>query len=448
MFRSAALLSKHVSHAPATFRLTERGLGFALGVWISLYPAVQLALHPRVGLSGAGDDAPTPLTTPLVSALLATIVLAGIAPAFLGAVTFGVDFRRARLLVISIFLFCICIPISLLFSGDAGVVSYVFLINYVLACMIVFVSMNLRGEIMMRAFFAGMGATLALVLAAVLVDHDYVYGRLVGRMTANYWGDLAWTLIVASMAIPRWLIKTPLLVLGAFVIYVAQSRSAMVALTSAILLAGLLVARRERHRMTWAWFLGAIGLLAVATFGSNFILNDLMKFSDPLRGLNSGLTGRTDTWRSAWDVFVSHPLFGVGYQQHEAYIENKMPVHNDYLATLADLGVIGLLGYLIFQFGGMCRAVARAWAQPTGINVAIAAYLFSFTIIGLLEPTGFHIGNTISMVMVFLSAWSWRVEPAVELAPRRRTSFMARAGVGSPSRPAQPGGAYSRSSQP
>jgi O-antigen ligase len=156
-----------------------------------------------------------------------------------------------------------------------------------------------------------------------------------------------------------------------------------------------------------------------------------MKFSDPLRGLNSGLTGRTDTWRSAWDVFVSHPLFGVGYQQHEVYIENKMPVHNDYLATLADLGVIGLLGYLIFQFGGMCLAVARAWVEPSRINVAIAAYLFSFTIIGLFEPTGFHIGNTISMAMVFLSAWSWRVEPRVELAPRRSTPFLAGRGAGS-----------------
>ena len=77
----------------------------------------------------------------------------------------------------------------------------------------------------------------------------------------------------------------------------------------------------------------------------------------------STLTGRTQLWESAWDAFQDRPFLGYGYtagaealQRHESNLTNSQPqvsgrqlagttLHNGYLQSLLDSGVIGTVFY-------------------------------------------------------------------------------------------------------
>jgi hypothetical protein len=68
---------------------------------------------------------------------------------------------------------------------------------------------------------------------------------------------------------------------------------------------------------------------------------------------------RIDRWMAALSMWISHPLLGVGlgcypdlYYQHIYYVHSfegklHMGAHNIYLEILAELGVVGLLTYLV-----------------------------------------------------------------------------------------------------
>jgi O-antigen ligase len=118
-------------------------------------------------------------------------------------------------------------------------------------------------------------------------------------------------------------------------------------------------------------------------------------------------------------MFSNHPWLGVGYQQTEHYITAHLAVHNGYLGTLADTGVVGFLGYMIFFVGALWRSLVQAWREPIAARVASAAYLTAYATLSLTEPTGLHIGNTLSMIMLITAAWSWRAEPSPRLRPAR-----------------------------
>ncbi len=78
----------------------------------------------------------------------------------------------------------------------------------------------------------------------------------------------------------------------------------------------------------------------------------------------STLTGRTQLWEAAWHAFQDRPFFGYGYtagaealQRHESNLKNVQPqvsgrqlagttLHNGYLQSLLDSGVIGTVFYV------------------------------------------------------------------------------------------------------
>lgn len=82
---------------------------------------------------------------------------------------------------------------------------------------------------------------------------------------------------------------------------------------------------------------------------------------------NRGEPTRKWMWQTGWDIFMDHPLFGSGtasyqllferYRAPEAQI-SPIYVHNDYLNTLSDLG---LLGFLLF-FGPCAWILGKGWS--------------------------------------------------------------------------------------
>ena len=74
---------------------------------------------------------------------------------------------------------------------------------------------------------------------------------------------------------------------------------------------------------------------------------------------------RVHMWQKSWEVFIHHPIFGVGYQNLPLYlkelldkglIDNISHAHNIYLNELAEIGIvgfvlsIGMLIYFVFKY--------------------------------------------------------------------------------------------------
>ncbi len=426
MYQSAA--ASELVPAARAARWNATRLGTAVGVWIGLYPFADLAVRPKIGVfGGAGYMAGQ--TSPVLAMAQLAILLLGIFPILAGVVILGVDFRRAKFFAASIFLFALSIPLSYLSMSDLSCFNFVVLIDYTIACAILLVSTNVDREPLIRALLSAVALTLGVAMVAVLIDQDVVWGRLMGRTAPDYWGHLALSTILATLAMRGRVVRILLIALSLTVMASTQSRSDIVSLAAGLSVAAVLFTRHPRvHRWVWIWFAAALGLVAAFGLGMNFISNDLFRLSDPFRGAGTGFTGRSDLWRETWEIFASHPWLGVGYGQHAFHLSTLIAGHNAYLAALADTGIVGFLGYMIFFLGALCRSLLQAWKEPTGDRIAIAAFLSAFAVIGLVEPTGFHTGNSFSMLTIFVAAWVWRTDhagPAWIFAPDRQMRGVA-----------------------
>ncbi|HEX9005516.1 MAG TPA: O-antigen ligase family protein [Blastocatellia bacterium] len=94
---------------------------------------------------------------------------------------------------------------------------------------------------------------------------------------------------------------------------------------------------------------------------------------------------RTEYWRGAWQMFLDHPIAGVGlgafptaypsYGHSSAKNERLEQAHNDYLQLLADAGLIGALVGLWFLFElirtarGQFQTLARARNQDRALVI-------------------------------------------------------------------------------
>ncbi|AFY01359.1 O-antigen ligase family protein [Bdellovibrio bacteriovorus] len=111
----------------------------------------------------------------------------------------------------------------------------------------------------------------------------------------------------------------------------------------------------------------AISGLTLAVFAAAVALNvfelkDRILYTFDFSGVNSQIA-RLTIWKVSWQVFLDHPLFGVGFENAAKlfpsyYVKmghaNEYVVghaHNQFLDTLAGAGIFGLAGYL-GAFGG------------------------------------------------------------------------------------------------
>ncbi|HEV3129189.1 MAG TPA: O-antigen ligase family protein [Solirubrobacteraceae bacterium] len=135
-----------------------------------------------------------------------------------------------------------------------------------------------------------------------------------------------------------------------------QSRGGLIALGVACLAALILFPAQRRRLLGFAAI--ALVIAAVAAAGTPGALSRITDFG-------GGTSGRSDIWAVATQVFGQHPIVGVGLNNfpvveprfsllhrnvtRATYIaEDPYPVHNTYLQLLAETGVVGLIGFLVF----------------------------------------------------------------------------------------------------
>jgi O-antigen ligase len=247
---------------------------------------------------------------------------------------------------------------------------------------------------------------------------DVVDGRAGWIGTYGNPNDLAYTLVIliplAWQMIPRvqWIFR-PLL-LGALGLYFAaimasRSRGGMIGAFVVLLILGL--------RQSGIAAKGAtLGILVVLAIGASLYWTRSEGFQD--LGGDFTVHQRIETIRAGWNMFMDHPLFGVGagcslvgwplYAPSNIDFRTSLVIHNTMMQSLAELGVIGFLPLILLVGSAWLRARRivkqadkndRLWSYGIALEAALVGYLvcglsggyltswFPYIIIGLISAT-------------------------------------------------------------
>ncbi len=146
----------------------------------------------------------------------------------------------------------------------------------------------------------------------------------------------------------------------------AGSRGGLVALGCGVA-AGVVFGGRWRGK--------ALAILVVAGAAMTVYLTTLAPRAASSHLSGTGSTGRSDLWKVGLRVFESHPIGGAGAGNFSSvsvdylqqvdnvsagqYIisQKPKPVHNTYLELLADLGIPGLVAFLVIVVGSVASAL-------------------------------------------------------------------------------------------
>jgi hypothetical protein len=232
------------------------------------------------------------------------------------------------------------------------------------------------------------------IFAFVVVSqqHAYVWGRWTpfGHQP-NWWGMMALGAAWGATALNN--IKFRIAAFAFIFLFMVelQSRGSIVALMPVFLLSYGFFLPLTSKKVLWI-FIGIIALLIGGIFSEilldkgifeytiDYITKEILLFNDPHRGINSGLTGRTEGYLLAWKGFLESPIFGNGIGEYEF-------VHNGFLLTLAETGLLGLAGMIIILGRCLSAILKNGTYTQLGLFLSYLAALLTF-------PRSFNINMT------------------------------------------------------
>lgn len=202
----------------------------------------------------------------------------------------------------------------------------------------------------------------------------------------------------------RWLLWG-LVLLFTVAIFMTQSRGGLVALAVTFVAALLFGSRRtRRHFAALGGVAASFGLVYYAAFASSWALERL---ENP-----GGGTGRADLWSVATDVIADHPVLGVGAgnfpivaPQYAAepinlplarlVVDTPKVAHNTYLGVFADLGIVGLLAFVMIVLSTLflARRATRYFARSGEVELELLCRAVFVGLVGMLAAFVFLSGE-------------------------------------------------------
>lgn len=145
-------------------------------------------------------------------------------------------------------------------------------------------------------------------------------------------------------------------------------------------------------------------VLAIAGAGVTLLLDqisEILALNDEQRGINSGLTGRTDEWEFAvkeiFDVY-----WGLGYKRAPLFESG----HNGYLKTLLEFGVLGGSLIIFFVISIVASKVVfllrSRVGEPRRIQAAQIAGCLALLLASFFQPQLFNTGDPMGLTFLIL----------------------------------------------
>ncbi|MGH7217312.1 MAG: O-antigen ligase family protein [Nitrospiraceae bacterium] len=265
----------------------------------------------------------------------------------------------------------------------------------------------------------------AVLTAGLLVGfawYDYVPGTRLGNgkdvLNPNTIALVSTSVLLAAMSIRTLALR--LVVMGpiAWIIILTSSRAAAVA---AFVGLGMVVWLRLRASRRPVLLLAGIGLLlavVVMIAYGDVIYRTVDRFyalSTADRGVTSGASGRVTAWKWTWDLFIRNPVFGVGFRAHEYLLKADSSSHNGYLATLAEVGILGFLGVLYLTMRGLHLLWAGSQKPGPGFSQSILFGLcVAYLLLAVFERYLINVGNPTSLLFLVGIMRSGATEDSVD----------------------------------
>lgn len=251
----------------------------------------------------------------------------------------------------------------------------------------------------------------AVLMTAILVCfawYDYVPGKRLGTgkdvLNPNSIALVSLSVLLAAMAFRTLAWRVACMAPVAGIIVLTSSRAAAVAAVGGIT---MIVWLRLRANGKPVWRLAGIGLLLVGVLALAYgdvlyrVLDQFYALSTADRGLGSGASGRTAAWKATWEMFLRNPLLGVGFRAHEQFLKVDSSAHNGYLATLAEVGIIGFLGVVYL----VARGLRFLWVSTgSSERLSSSSLLFGlcvgYLLLAVFERFLINVGNPTSLLFL------------------------------------------------
>lgn len=256
------------------------------------------------------------------------------------------------------------------------------------------------------------GLTVFAVLTAGLLVgfawYDYVPGTRLGTgkdiLNPNTIALVSASVLLAAMAIRTLVLRLAVMAPIAGILVLTSSRAAAIAVLSGLaVVVYLRLQARGRSVLLPAAALLLLTVGVTAVYGDKIFqsVDQVYALSTADRGIGSGASGRLTAWKGTWDLFVRNPAIGIGFRAHEHLLKADTSAHNGYLATLAEIGLLGFLGvaYLIW------RALKSWWSAAHEPNRTVhASILFGlcvgYLLLALFERYLINVGNPTSLLFL------------------------------------------------
>ena len=276
----------------------------------------------------------------------------------------------------------------------------------------------------------------AVLMAALVLGfaaYDYVPGSRLGGGRGGHavlnpasLALVTMSVFIAAMAIRRAFVRVPILVMMGTVIYLTGARASAVAT-----IVGVAVTLVSRRRIAGASgyvllvFCVAVGA-ALAAYYADAVMRgsaDFFAIQDSHRGLESGGSGRLETWKATWSLFLSHPILGVGFRAHETVLKINTSAHNGYLALLAEVGLIGFAAALLFTLTGLWKTWRRNQDPSQTYSYSVLLGLAcGYFVLAVFERYFINAGNPTSLL--FLLSILGPSLPSIASDPERHTEAL------------------------
>ena len=223
-------------------------------------------------------------------------------------------------------------------------------------------------------------------------------------LNPNTIGLVSVSVLLAAMSIRRLVLRLPVMGTVAGIIALTGSRAAAVAAVVGLV---MIVWLRLRARRSPVLLLTGIGLVVV--IGVTFAYGDVIYrtldrsygLSTADRGITSGATGRVEAWKGTWELFTRNPVIGVGFRAHERLLKADTSAHNGYLATLAEVGILGFLGVLFLIARGLRLLWTGSREPGPGFSQSILFGLCAgYLLLAIFERYLINVGNPTSLLFL------------------------------------------------
>lgn len=238
----------------------------------------------------------------------------------------------------------------------------------------------------------------SVVLSLLAVAEFFIYGTRVSVTLSNP-NYLAIYIVFGFVVLIFHNIKYRWILIGSIFIAMLLTQSDAVIFGLFIPIA-IILAHKLRLKVLYKFFLPGILIFffigVIFSISQSVLANNSTNFFSTFidNSLSSGDTLRFDIWKIAIDMFLDHPLLGLGYNQFQAFIEHLAPqyslitireggfvTHNDYIRILVELGVVGFSIFLIYIFKSMFYANKSEdiKMRMTYISLMLILLFFSYT---------------------------------------------------------------------